>query len=518
MRPSHWLPIALFLVLLPALEKPPVVDEESYLAIAAQIASHLDRPYDWWRNWQPWGASHPENAFLFAHPPLHLWWVAICQKWVTGFPMMRLAVALPWLLLLGWGVGRLAEGMTLRGSRAALLWLACPLVVMAVHAGLMMDLALAALMTATVACWWSFCDERQREWGWAAGGFLALAGAMKYPGLVLAPVLLLHARRQGLVRVAWPVWLGFAVLWGGLQGWLALEYGTPHLWAVLSSAGEIARGGWFDRSFGVWVRLGLVVCPLVLVAEKSLVKGAGLGALVAAVALPLAMGPDALHPLEMGLLVGLGAAAGGVLVPAVEGLKRSADSAAWLLGAWAVASVLAVAVGHNYSGGRYLLPATVPLVLGLHRVLERSAAGMGWGRVGIAAWAVLGTLMATAELRQARAVSGLAAEVARQHPVGRFAGEWTFRWRMAREGWQVWTPGEPLEAGEVLAVPVNSGPFEVPADRLRLLEQLTTPEKFPLRVLDQPARDGYHGETLGILPGGLSTSPLERVRVYEVLW
>ena len=89
---------------------------------------------------------------------------------------------------------------------------------------------------------------------------------------------------------------------------------------------------------------------------------------------------------------------------------------------------------------------------------------------------------------------------------------------MSKEGWQIWTPGEPLEAGEVLAVPVNSGPFEVPADRLRLLEQLTTPEKFPLRVLDQPARVGYHGETLGILPVGLSTSPLERVRIYEVLW
>lgn len=505
-------------MLLPALEKPPVVDEESYLAIAAQISAHMDRPYDWWRNWQPWGASRPGNAFLFAHPPLHLWWVSICRTWVGSFPGLRLVVALPWLILLGWGVGRLSEGLTLRGSRAALLWLACPLVVMAVHSGLMMDLALTALGTAAVACWWSFCDERGRGWAWAAGVLLALGCATKYPGLVVVLVLLLHARRQGLVRAAWPVWLGFGVLWGGLQGWLALEYGTPHLWAVLTHAGEIARGDGTDRAFGVLMRLGLVACPFLLVAARALLTGAGLGAGVAAIGLPLAMGPDALQPLETGLLVMLGAGAGMVLAPAALGLRRSADSASWLLGAWAFASVLAVVVGHNYSGGRYLLPATVPLVLGLHRTLEGTRLGLGWGRVAIAAWAVLGSLMATSELRQAQAVSGLAAEVAQRHPAGRFAGEWTFRWRMSREGWQIWTPGEPLQRGEVLAVPVNSGPFEVPVDRLRLLEQLTTPDKFPLRVLDQPARVGYHGETLGILPVGLSTHPLERVRVYEVLW
>mgnify|MGYP004329324823 CR=1 FL=1 len=126
--------------------------------------------------------------------------------------------------------------------------------------------------------------------------------------------------------------------------------------------------------------------------------------------------------------------------------------------------------------------------------------------------------MAHSEYRQASAVETLVEGIVRGESGGRYAGEWTFRWKMRESGWTIWHPGDELIPGERLAVPVNSGPFEVPEDRLRLIEQYATPQRFPVRVLDQPARIGYHGETLGILPVGISSAPMERVRLYEVSW
>ncbi len=517
--PSRWLPVLLLLVLCSALGKVPVLDEESYLAIAAQIVEHPARPYDWWRVWQPWGSQQTDNAFLFAHPPLHLWWVSAWQQGVGTGLFLRLGVALPWVLLLGFSMGRLSESVCLRGGRACLLFVASPVVVLAVQSGLMMDLALAALSTAAVAAWWSFAEGDNRRDAWLAGICLALACATKYPGLVLVPVFLLHARKRGMLRRAWPVWVAFGVLWGGLEAYLAVVYGKLHLLTVLSTASEISRGSFLPRAFGVWVRLGLVACPLLFLAESSLRRGALLGLVVTAALLPVAMGPDSLAWPEIGLLFLLGSGGGAACWTALRAMKTAMDDVGLLLGSWAFLGILAVVLGHNYAAGRYLLPVAVPLVLLFERRVERSASGGGgWVRPAVAAWGLLAGLMAHSEYRQAAAVETLVEGVVRGEPAGKYAGEWTFRWKMRELGWSIWHPGDDLVAGERLYVPVNSGPFEVPKERLRLLEQHASPERFPIRVLDQSARIGYHGETLGILPVGISTEPMERIRIYEVSW
>ncbi len=88
--------VALAALFMPAA---PVLDEESYLDIAAQMP--WARPYDWYRAWQPWGAEVPENSYLYAHPPLHLWWIKL-----TGG--LR-AAGLLWAGLLGFSAGTLCE-------------------------------------------------------------------------------------------------------------------------------------------------------------------------------------------------------------------------------------------------------------------------------------------------------------------------------------------------------------------------------------------------------------------------
>ena len=64
---------------------PHVLDEETYLWIANEMA--WGKPYDWHMPFPPF----TETGFVFAHPPLFLWWV----KWLGDGAL----VAIPWLVL-----------------------------------------------------------------------------------------------------------------------------------------------------------------------------------------------------------------------------------------------------------------------------------------------------------------------------------------------------------------------------------------------------------------------------------
>ena len=90
----------------------PILDEESYLAITVQF--DVLRPYHWWRPWPPWFGGTEPDAFVYAHPPLFLTWVAVVQDWAEGIRPVRLLASIPPAALLGWSAGRLLEGLTRR--------------------------------------------------------------------------------------------------------------------------------------------------------------------------------------------------------------------------------------------------------------------------------------------------------------------------------------------------------------------------------------------------------------------
>ena len=508
------------LVVLVTACKPPVVDEESYLFMARALAADPLHPYNWFRDWQPWRMEPP--SFDFAHPPLHWIWVALWRGLLgeESLPLLRLAAGLPPALLLGWAVARLARRCCAQPGWAAAFWLASPITVLALGAGLMVDLGATALASAGVVAWreglvWGGAPRRERLWLLAAGALLGLGCATKYPMLVLLPVVALHAWHLGALRRSLPLWGAFALSWGAVELWIGLAHGGFHLFAVLANAGAIARGPLSGRLLGVLARAGLGLLLLALLAGRPWQRLLALG--LAGPAL-LWGRPTEFSPLKLCFLLLLAWLGAQLAVQAVQAMREPPGERGdgWLLGSWVLAVLLGVVLGHNFASGRYLLPAVAPMACLALRGSRVPRWGLG---AALAASALLSAGMAWGDMRFSRAGAQLARQVAAQHPAGFFAGEWAFRYELERAGWRYLGPaglaGE-LPMGAVVVAPLNAGAGVLPLERLRHLDTLRSSDRFPLRLVDVPGGIGYYGETLGALPVGWRVAPLEEVGVFEV--
>lgn len=507
----------------------PVLDEESYLALGAQLDPL--RPYDWWRPWPPWGGGREADAYVYAHPPGFLWWTWL---WLQGFGavgapvgMIKAVAGLPWALLLGWCAGRLAERCCQHSLVAAGAFLTTPVVVLGLQRGLMPDLPLAALMAYSVVAWLeadtASSEERARPWYLGSAVALALAGWIKYPAALLLLALLVHAWARRGLRRALPFWLA----WSGLlvlgEAWLALQYGRLHLWEVLSRAEEIPRGSLDGRLLGVLARLPFVVAALALVGRRWsstwAVSAAG-ALLLAGVVPPEDTGGGARLAVAAFAtvgLVGLVAAARAVAEGVPLGLDEPSSTLrtdGLLLGAWALAWVGGVILVHNFAAPRYLLPAALPLLLLVVRATELRRGSRRWLHLVVALQALLALALTWTERRHATAAVDLAQAALIRYPAGGlYTGEWAFRWRMEQAGWVFFT-GEARE-GVVVLAPRNHAPGPLPAGWTRL-ESLEARDDWPLRVVDGARGIGFYGETLGLLPLGWSTGPLETVDIWKV--
>ncbi len=512
------LPLLAGLVVLMSSAHAPVVDEEVYLWLAGAFAEDPARPYGFARAMQPWAGG--EETFLFAHPPLHWVWVALWSS-LAGerLWLLRALAALPPAMLLGWAVARLAR-RTRAGGVAGALWLASPVTLLALASGLMIDLGATALATAGVAAWreavGASSDARRRPWLLAAGALLGLGVATKYPMLLPALAVGLHALRLKRLRDSGPLWAVMFAVWGAVELWIGLAHGGFHLGVVLLNAGEIARGPLAGRLLGVLVRTGLAMAPLLLVVagRRSLTVAAVLGAALLAWALPPELSTLQVTVLAvLGLLGGLHLAqAGRALLP----IDKDPHQDGFLLGCWVLAVMLGVGLGHNFASGRYLLPAMAPLACILGRQLRRQRLAQAMAPALLGVWAVIALAMLVADLRYAKALDGLAQRVTQDREPAWFTGEWAFRWRLERAGWRAVTPDSELPSGAIVVGPDHAAPGPLPWERLVELERLDSDDAFPLRLTDSIGRVGWYGETIGALPLGWRRAPLESVTVYRV--
>lgn len=503
----------------------PVLDEESYLDIAGQLDPA--RPYGWWRPWQPWGLSQPEDAYVYAHPPLFVFWVKAWLSQGQGLPVsaVKLAAGLPWAMLLGWSAGRLAERLTRQPWLAAVAFLTAPVTLLGLQRGLMPDLMCASLGALGVASW---VEGRavpeglpflRIRWLLLAGVAIGAASFTKYPALVLLVPLILHARRVGSVTALGWVALGFLGVWGAGEAWLWSLYDRVHLVEVLTRAGEIGRGPLTGRTLGVLSRLGLLgvsALPFLLGSgTRRLPLALGAGVFLAA------SGAPAGTPLvAQVVLAGLSGVGVFVFLESLRGAGRSPldrdDGNGLLLSSWVGVVLVAVVLTHNYAAPRYLLPLLLPLALLAGRSAERRPGGLALLVAGGALQLALGLVVTVAEHRFAHAQVQAAEDalrVAGEQRTGFFAGEWTFRWRLEQAGWAWWDGASPLPTGSLVISATQAVPAALP-DTWEALQA------FPaalgtVRVIDTEASVSLYSETIGVLPLGGSRGPLETAHLWE---
>jgi hypothetical protein len=508
-------------IVLPFLGKAPAIDEETYLWIGRNVA--WARPYDWACRWPPWDA----DGYVFAHPPLFLEWMRLWSPLESTLPLMRAAVGLPWVILLAWAVTRLCNRLCRHPDLAAAAWLASAVVVLGLQDTLMIDLPLAALITASVAAYREGLEPTASpRWFVGAGAALGLALVTKYSAIVMIPVFVAHMTRRG-----WrPQMLGIALgILAITEAWLWAEYGRVHLWEVWARRAEIASGPFGHRVVGVLARLALLPLPIVIARTNLRASAAGI-----ALAL-LALGverPDGLTTGTIVAMVAFAAAGGmtlarGVLATSSSTLRRRHGDRddPLLLGLWTLAGTAGVALLHNYAASRYLLPIAAPVAIMVTRSAEQVAWGKAILRGSIAVSGVLAAALAVADYRFAAAgveTAALAMREAAEAGVTettgerRFTGEWSFRWAMERAGWQAWRADEPLASGSWVVVADNASPGAIPADAWEPMRRVESRDLFPVRVVDLEGGIGLYAETLGTLPFGFGRGPIEGATLYRV--
>ena len=513
----RWLVPAALLCSLAAVAKPPVIDEESYLWLGAHVDPAL--PYDWHRAWQPWSDQGPVT-FVYAHPPLHLWWMALVHAISADPGFARAACAVPFVTLYAWGVGRLAAATTRRAPLACAAWLAASTVQLGLQDSLMIDLPAVALVTAGVGLY-AGRDERGGLLRLGlAGLLLGLGAATKYSmGMVVVPVLLHAAVRVGRGRL--PVGsaaalaaAAFAVP-AAVEGVVAAQYGQLHLWAVCAHRHDIESGPVGGRALGALARMALLPVPL---ASPAL----AVGAVVVGACAAWAGAPSSLAGAGMVtwlVVCGLGAAGAAAAVRSL--LDGDDRDDGLLLGGLVLATFAGVAGAHNFASARYLLPAAAPLAVVLARAAGRSdrAASLSWGAV--VASALLAGAVSVADFRFAAAGDAVAAagavRVQSMAPVDvRFAGEWTFRYHLEAIGWQRYRPGEELRPGTLVLVADNESPGEFPRGSWQPVDRVEGVDRLPLKVMAPAQGIALYAETLGVLPLGWSSDPLESATVFRV--
>lgn len=515
----RWLvPAALFCALA-GVTKLPVIDEESYLWLGA----HVDpaRPYDWHRTWQPWADLGP-TTFVYAHPPLHLWWMALVHAVSPELSVERVLCAVPFVALYALGVGRLAAATTGRPGLACAAWLAAATVQLALQDSLMIDLPAVALATAGVGMY-AARDERGGGRGLAvAGVLLGLAAATKYSmGMVVVPVLLHAALRVANGRL--PLGSGVAIaaaavgVPAGVEALVAAQYGQVHAWAVWVHRHDIESGPLGQRAVGALARAALLPLPVAGGTLAVVVVAAVAGAGTAWFAVPAGLTAAGVAGLCAACALGAVAigAAGRALVA-----DDDRDSGL-LLGGLVLATFAGVAGAHNFASARYLLPAAAPLAVLLARAVEGSARARGLAWCGVATSAVVAAAVCVADVRLAAAGAAVAEagalRVNAMDPVDvRFAGEWTFRYHLESIGWERYRPGEELRPGTLVLVADNESPGDYPRTAWQPVDRVEGADRFPLKVMAPARMTALYAETLGVLPLGWSTDPLESATVFRV--
>ena len=462
----------------------PVLDEESYLWIAENLS--WSRPYDWPLPWPPFD----ENAYIYAHPPLFLWMVKAIQGWTSSVATMKVALAVPWQLLLTGSVAWLAIERSKHPWQMILVWGTMAGVALPSTRSLMPDLQVSALGTFAMTVW--ILAPRDFRWMCLGGLALGLAAWTKYPALLLLIVPLMHPRDRSATSTFVGTALGLVFIG---ECWLAWSYERFHLVEVLVRAPEIARGNVDTRLVGICNRLPVSGFALVFLSILHFGRGK----------YSLLMGFAVFGWWKAGDL-GVQGVYGAALLTALGGQSIRSIFGKTPVHTWGWIVFFGVLMVHNYASPRYWLLAMAPATLLL--LNTTTIRGLVWVAVLISG---IGTyFLAQTEAIHAAESQKLAQQIQQEYPQADFSGEWTFRWQMRTLRMDHIQQSQPKW---VLLARNSSGGLTAPA-KYELQRTFDGAPHF-LQMVSAEHSVGYYSETLGFWPIAWKDAPIEQVQVWK---
>ena len=481
--PKTWQLLLLGLIFLSVGQHPiPVLDEESYWKIAAEMS--WSRPYDWKMPWSPF----EEQGFVYAHPPLFLYWVKLVQSF-AGLSLAQWILGIPFQALFLFSVHQLYQ----KFLKPQNYWYA--MVLLFLSAGVYLPMTrslmpdLMVLSIGTFALWKWFSAEKSTQYLFS-GLLLGTAAWVKYPALILF-LLPLFSRKKG--DFGWFLLGGAGIFCLG-ESWLWSMYGEVHFLEVLRRAPEIPRSSFGARGIGMVNRLGISLFPLSLLLLIQMKKNAwiigGIGGLC-----------SLLYAYHLGIehrfLAFPFGFLGGVL------LSSFRFNSIWSF--WAMLVLLAVLIGHNYASPRYWVLIAFPLLL--QEVKDIQLERRHWLITFPAA--MVSFFLARTEFLQARAAAQLAEEIQHMTSAGAFTGEWTFRWKMEQLGYSFMADQQPK-----MVIWARNSAGGVDALEYTLFERKEGAEGL-FSLVNFEHSVGYYAETLGYFPFWIGTEPLEVVEIWK---
>jgi len=464
---------------------PLLLDEETHLWIAQQAAWFA--PYDWAMPFPPFH----ETGFVFAHPPLFLWWLKL-----TGDSVFT---AVPWLLLWWWSAWKLAEQHQVSPKLVLGMMLASAGVLMPLSRSMMPDLMVSALGAAALVL---YGKAESRSSNVVAGCILGLAMWTKYPAVMLIVIPILWEKKFGKLL---PFVCGALGVFFCGEFWIFMEYGEWHLWTVLQEAQVVGRGELSSRVVGLPLRLGLALLPMALIG--------------------LSVRP--MFPLVIGL-IGLFVWGDSTAIYLTLGTGVMAllwKGNRWLV-SWVLLVWLGVVVGHNYASPRYWLVTCIPLsVLAVQHCVDWKQ-WKQWTVIGVATlW--MGTLMYTERIHAneiVRLTTQIETDLHNEYPNSieeiAFSGEWTFRQQMLERGYLPFDhEGSHTQnmAQKMVLTAVNSAGWTPHTDDGWTKVQMWEAQSVHVRLSVPEDSVGWYADTLGFYPVQLLrlAKPIDRVELWK---
>ncbi len=515
------------------------VDDPNFLALARHARPNPLKLYDFTINW----GRIDERAFdILANPPFGPWYAALLlpiaqdREWIyhVGF--------WPFLVLALFGAYRLGRRFAPEQRNWTVIWTAVsPAVVLASHT-IMPDVPLLAFYASGVALAIEGLDTGKPMLACWGGLLAGLSALFRYSGMTAIPLLLLYVVLYR-IRPRIAVWTLAAsaapiLIWTWLSSHV---YGRIHWLAMAGFEGQTLGLTFIGHKVIYQVAaLGLAIGTagaIAAVLHISLPIGARLGGLVggiAAVALSLQAGLKG----SITFLLVTGLVAGGAIIghavfvsgTAVrnmvwnsQGFNATDDLflAAWLLGMalfnlW----LLFVSV-------RYLLPAQIPTVLLLQRLVAAERRTSRW-RNAVAAVATLTLSLTVAAADQQFAESYRSYVASLPPPAAQrwFTGHWGLQHYLEKAGAHSLSSEDRRSPrpGDEIVVPTYAWPQSPPRGLHATLRSSTVlPGSIPLRTFTAEGRACFYsnilapGPTMVWLPFGFSAGPLEVLTRWEVL-